>query len=59
MTASFQSQEEGFEHQNTMPDVPPPEGLMSETDIARQFSHLIPEKVRESLLAHNPLKCVR
>ncbi len=37
MTASFQSQEEGFEHQNTMPDVPPPEGLMSETDIARQF----------------------
>lgn len=59
MTASFQSQEEGFEHQNTMPDVPPPEGLMSETDIARQFSHLIPRKCEKSLLAHNPLKCVR
>lgn len=56
MTASFQSQEEGFEHQNTMPDVPPPEGLMSETDIARQFSHLIPEKVREKFIGPQPIE---
>ncbi|CNG60943.1 acyl-CoA thioesterase [Yersinia enterocolitica] len=56
MTASFQSQEEGFEHQNTMPDVPPPEGLMSETDIARKFAHLIPEKVRDKFIGHQPIE---
>ncbi|HFR4114241.1 TPA: acyl-CoA thioesterase II [Yersinia enterocolitica] len=56
MTASFQSQEEGFEHQNTMPDVPSPEGLMSETDIARKFAHLIPEKVRDKFIGHQPIE---
>ncbi|CAM4163022.1 acyl-CoA thioesterase [Yersinia intermedia] len=56
MTASFQSPEEGFEHQNTMPDAPPPEGLMSETDIARQFAHMIPEKVREKFIGHQPIE---
>ncbi|AJJ12622.1 acyl-CoA thioesterase II [Yersinia rohdei] len=56
MTASFQVQEEGVEHQNTMPDVPPPEGLMSETDIARKFAHLIPEKVREKFIGHQPIE---
>lgn len=56
MTASFQSQEDGFEHQNTMPDVPPPEGLMSETDIARKFAHLIPEKVRDKFIGHQPIE---
>lgn len=56
MTASFQSQENGFEHQNTMPDVPPPEGLMSETEIARQFAHLIPEKVREKFIGNQPIE---
>ncbi len=29
MTASFQSQEEGYSHQNLMPDVPPPTKLIS------------------------------
>lgn len=56
MTASFQSLEEGFEHQNTMPDAPPPEGLMSETDIARQFAQMIPEKVREKFIGHQPIE---
>jgi acyl-CoA thioesterase-2 len=56
MTASFQSQEDGFEHQNTMPNVPQPDGLMSETDIARQFAHLIPEKVREKFIGNQPIE---
>ncbi len=56
MTASFQRQETGFEHQNTMPDVPPPENLMSETYLARQFAHLIPEKVREKFIGHQPIE---
>ncbi|EIC82351.1 acyl-CoA thioesterase II [Serratia sp. M24T3] len=56
MTASFQSQEPGFEHQNTMPVVPPPETLMSESEIAQQFAHLIPEKFREKFLGQRPIE---
>jgi acyl-CoA thioesterase-2 len=56
MTASFQSHEEGFEHQNTMPDVPPPESLISESDIAKSLTHLIPEKVREKFIGQKPIE---
>lgn len=56
MTASFQSHEEGFEHQNTMPDVPPPESLVSEADIAKNLAHLIPEKIRDKFLGHRPIE---
>ncbi len=56
MTASFQSQEQGFEHQNTMPDVPAPETLKSESEIAQQFAHLIPQKFREKFLGQRPIE---
>lgn len=56
MTASFQSPEAGFEHQNTMPDVPPPEGLMSESEIAQQLAHMLPEKVRDKFICQKPLE---
>jgi len=56
MTASFQSQEPGFEHQNTMPDVPAPETLLSESDIAKNLGHLIPEKVREKFIGQKPIE---
>ncbi|QCR36885.1 acyl-CoA thioesterase II [Nissabacter sp. SGAir0207] len=56
MTASFQCQESGFEHQNTMPQVPPPEALISESEIAQKFAHLIPEKVREKFIGQRPIE---
>ena len=56
MTASFQSPESGFEHQNTMPDVPQPEGLMSESEIAQQLAHMLPEKVRDKFTSQKPLE---
>lgn len=56
MTASFQTPEQGFEHQNTMPDVPPPEGLMSESEIAQKVAHVLPEKVREKFLGQKPIE---
>ncbi|MFZ4834094.1 acyl-CoA thioesterase II [Rouxiella sp. Mn2063] len=66
MTASFQSPEEGFEHQNAMPQVPAPESLKSETEIAQSLAHMLPEKLRDKFLNpraiemrpvkfHNPL----
>ncbi|UQY45229.1 acyl-CoA thioesterase II [Erwinia sp. PK3-005] len=55
MTASFQAPESGFEHQKPMPEVPGPEGLPSETEIAQQLAAMIPEKVRAKFLAEKPL----
>lgn len=67
MTASFQSQESGFEHQNVMPQVPPPEDLKSEQEIAQSMAHLLPAALRDKFLQqraiemrpvkfHNPLQ---
>ncbi|MEX3099223.1 acyl-CoA thioesterase domain-containing protein, partial [Serratia ureilytica] len=54
MTASFQSPEEGVEHQNQMPDVPPPEGLLSEAEIAQKLAPMLPTKVREKCIGQKP-----
>ncbi|QLH63534.1 acyl-CoA thioesterase II [Serratia symbiotica] len=56
MTASFQSREVGFEHQNTMPKVSLPEGLMSESEIAQELAHRLPEKLREKFIGQKPLE---
>jgi acyl-CoA thioesterase-2 len=46
MTASFQDEEEGFEHQVPMPDVPPPESLLGEADLKERFMIEAPEHIR-------------
>ncbi|MEZ3499757.1 acyl-CoA thioesterase II [Pantoea sp. KPR_PJ] len=56
MTASFQAPENGFEHQNSMPEVPGPDALASEQDLAQKMAHLLPEKVREKFIAERPLE---
>lgn len=56
MTASFQAPEEGFEHQKTMPSAPSPEGLKSETDIARELEKFLPPQVKEKFLCDKPLE---
>lgn len=67
MTASFQLCENGFEHQNTMPQVPQPETLKSEAEAAQEilarhpkfslekFVRMIPLDVRPVKI-HNPLQ---
>ncbi|MWV16329.1 acyl-CoA thioesterase II [Pseudomonas sp. L-22-4S-12] len=54
--ASFQFDEQGFSHQLPMPDVPGPEGLPSETELARQVAHLIPERMRERMTSDKPIE---
>lgn len=49
MSASFQSFEEGLEHQVEMPDVPGPEGLPTEDEVIEQCRTRYPE-VSEELL---------
>ncbi|WP_315708088.1 acyl-CoA thioesterase II [Brenneria uluponensis] len=56
MTASFQNREVGFEHQNVMPQVPLPEGLLSEQEIIRSISHLLPEQFSDKFTRERPIE---
>ncbi len=56
LMASFQVEEEGFEHQFPMPEVKQPEELVSELEMRRRFKDLIPEKVRELFTRDSPIE---
>ena len=56
MSASFKVEEEGFEHQDEMPDVEGPEGLPSQTELARGIADQIPEPLRERFTAESPIE---
>lgn len=56
MTLSFQTPEVGLDHQKAMPDVPGPDALPNESDIARELAHSIPVRVKEKFLAEKPLE---
>ncbi len=55
MSASFHKQEEGPEHQASMPDVPPPEKLESELEVLREMADRIPEPLRDVLTQDRPI----
>lgn len=55
-SASFQYDEEGFHHQSQMPDVPGPENLKSETELARMVAPMIPERLRERAISDKPIE---
>ena len=44
--SSFQAPESGFDHQAEMPQVPPPESLVSELEMARAAKDRIPARIR-------------
>lgn len=50
MAASFQTPEEGFGHQATMPDVQPPEDLLSERELAARERDIIPDHMAHFML---------
>ncbi len=55
MSASFQLRERGFEHQAVMPQVPGPEGFVSELELARKVKDKIPAFLRNKLLCDRPI----
>lgn len=55
MTASFQAAEDGLEHQADMPDVPGPEGLISDLDVHRKHAELIPAPLRSKFTSDKPI----
>jgi len=56
LSASFQVIEKGLEHEVKMPDVPGPDGLMSEQERREAFKDQIPEKFREMWLRPRPIE---
>ena len=55
MTASFQHQEDGFEHQDTMPDVVPREQVKSFNEYIKEIQHALPEPMKQKFLAEKPI----
>ena len=57
MAASFQLDEDGFEHAAPLPtDVPGPEGLPSEVELARKIADKIPESFRAKAVCDKPIE---
>ncbi|MCW8832885.1 MAG: acyl-CoA thioesterase II [Colwellia sp.] len=56
MTASFQQAEEGFNHQDTMPTVPAPDGIPSYSDFIAKHQNALPKGMREKFLAEKPIE---
>ncbi|MCG9696193.1 acyl-CoA thioesterase II [Shewanella sp. Isolate11] len=56
MTCSFQAVEKGFEHQSKMPDVPGPEGLLNQQELAMTLRDKVPAHVLEKFMADSPLE---
>ena len=56
MSASFQIEESGLEHAIDMPDVPRPEQLASEKELAEQFIDHAPENVRKYWQRERPIE---
>ncbi len=55
MACSFQLKQEGYEHQGTMPEVTPPEELLSWNDVAEQFGAVLPKSIMRFVLAERPI----
>ena len=55
-SASFQYDEEGFEHQARMPDVVGPENLPTEVELAQSLADHLPERIRDKVLCARPIE---
>lgn len=56
LAASFQIDEPGFEHQDGMPDAPPPESCATEQERSRSFADKLPKGLRERLVGERPFE---
>jgi len=56
MAASFQVEEEGLDHQDEMPDVAGPDGLMTDADRIKEILEHVPESMRSRLSSERPIE---
>ena len=56
MSASFQKKQDGFDHQIELPDVQPPDGLMSWDQLVAKFGERLPQNMRRFLEIDHPIE---
>jgi acyl-CoA thioesterase-2 len=56
LAASFQKEEPGFEHQDAMPEAPPPESLRTEQQLAAALGDRLPEALKVRATAERPFE---
>ncbi|MEI6858344.1 MAG: acyl-CoA thioesterase II [Shewanella sp.] len=56
MTCSFQEVEPGLEHQDNMPEVPGPDGLLNQQELAMTLQDKVPQKILEKFMADTPIE---
>ncbi|WP_316858316.1 acyl-CoA thioesterase II [uncultured Cohaesibacter sp.] len=56
MEASFHTKEEGFSHQITMPDIPAPEDLPTETELFEKYTEMAPENIKAYFRRNRPIE---
>jgi acyl-CoA thioesterase-2 len=56
MSVSFQKSETGLSHQIAMPDVPPPENLPREQELAKKLVAVLPENMRSYWERERPIE---
>lgn len=56
MSASFQIDESGFDHQDEAPQPAGPEGLLSDLELAKKYADQIPEEVRDKFLCERAIE---
>lgn len=56
LSCSFHKEEPGMDHQSEMPNVPGPDDLPSEVELARGISEMIPESVRDIYTRDRPIE---
>jgi acyl-CoA thioesterase-2 len=56
MAVSFHTDEEGFEHEAKMPEVPRPDALPSEAEIKQNFLRMMPDPVRRYYERERPIE---
>jgi acyl-CoA thioesterase II len=56
LAASFQTVEEGFEHQSAMPKAPDPESLPTEAELRSKIIEQLPEQARAWFLKPRPIE---
>ena len=56
MSASFHIQDEGWNHQHAMPDVPSPETQPSRDELRQKYLNRVPDRLRAELLRERPIE---
>lgn len=56
MSCSFHVEEQGWDFQHTMPDVPGPEGLANREELRDRWAEQIPEPMRKDFLRPRPIE---